>query len=49
MMKELYYLVHWPESQELMEIEGFDEHSSLYLDESAAYFVEKDWYDENVN
>ena len=31
-----------------MDIEGFDEHSSLYLDESAAYFVEKDWYDENV-
>ena len=47
-MKELYYLVHWPESQELMDIEGFYEHSSLHLDESSAYFVEKDWYDENV-
>ena len=47
-MKELYYLVHWPDSQELMEIEGIYEHSSLYLDESSAYFVDKDWYDENV-
>ena len=47
-MKELYYLVHWPESQELMDIEGFDEHSSLYFYESGADFVEKDWYDENV-
>jgi hypothetical protein len=45
-MKELYYLVHWPESQELIEIEGFEEHSSLVIDEGASYFVEKDWYDD---
>ena len=31
-----------------MDMQGFAEHSSLYLDESGAYFVEKDWYDENV-
>lgn len=40
-MKELYYLIHWPESQEFIEIEGFEEHSSLAIDEGAYYFVER--------
>ena len=46
---EEYVLVCWPESQELMEREGFDEHSSIADCEnfdSGAYFVEKDWLNE---
>lgn len=41
-----YILFQWPESQELMEVEGFEEHSNLADCEkfgSAAYFVEKEW------
>lgn len=46
MCKEKYVLVQWPDSQELMEYEGFNEHSS-YADYDtfgpAAYFVEEEW------
>lgn len=41
-----YVLVSWPESQELMEMEGFDEHASLADCEQfgpCAYFVDKEW------
>ena len=48
MNKNLYYYIGFPEVQDLMDLDGFDEHSSLCIDESSAYFVEKDWYDENV-
>lgn len=45
-----YIIVEWPESQELMDHEGFDEHACLINDESwldqygsMSYFVEEDW------
>ena len=43
-----YVLIEWPESQELMECDGFRDHSSLADCEtfgSSAYFVEKEWLD----
>ena len=43
---EDYVLISWPESQELMEMKGFEEHSSLADCEQfgpCAYFVEKEW------
>lgn len=43
---EGYEIIGWPDSQELMEIEGFEEHSSLADCEHfgpCAYFVEKEW------
>lgn len=47
-----YVIVTWPESQELMEREGFEENCHLINDESgldlygsSAYFVDKDWLD----
>jgi len=43
---EEYVLVTWPESQELMELDEFDENSSLdfSLDSGpCAYFVKKSW------
>ena len=55
-MEDVYVVVTWPESQDLMEIEGFNENSYLVNDErgitdfgSSAYFVNKDWYDRNSN
>lgn len=44
-----YVLIQWPESQTLMELEDFEEHSSLADCEifgPCAYFVEKEWLDE---
>lgn len=41
-----YILIKWPESQDLMELKGFEENSSLADYEKfgpAAYFVDKDW------
>ena len=41
-----YKLFTWPESQTLMDLPGFDEHSSLADEEQfgpCAYFVEEDW------
>lgn len=47
---EKYVIVTWPESQELMEYEYFENHSYLINDKqgmedfgSSAYFVEEDW------
>lgn len=45
-----YILVVYPFSQSLMELEGFDDNSSLAENElfgSAAYFVSKDWLEGN--
>lgn len=49
-------IVCWPESQELMELDGFRENCSLINGErgldtygSAAYLVDEDWYDEHSN
>ena len=45
-----YVIITWPEIQDLMEKEGFDEHSYLINDEkglddygSSSYFVEENW------
>ena len=47
-----YIIIAWPESQKLMELEDFEKHSYLINSEEgidtfgySAYFVEKDWYD----
>lgn len=49
-------IICWPESQELMEFDGFRENCSLINGErgldvygSSAYLVDKDWYDEWAN
>ena len=42
-----FLVVEWPESQELMEHEGFMDNCSLLLNDgfgSASYLVRKDWY-----
>ena len=48
-----YIIICWPESQELMELDGFRENCSLINGERgldtygySAYLVDKDWYDE---
>ncbi|MCC8119502.1 MAG: hypothetical protein LIP09_12260 [Bacteroidales bacterium] len=49
-MEATYVIVCWPESQELMDKEGFEEYSYPITDErglndfgSGAYFVDKKW------
>ena len=49
-------IICWPESQELMEFDGFRENCSLINGErglevygSSAYLVDKDWYDKRTN
>lgn len=49
-----YVVITWPESQKLIELEDFKDHSYLINSEEgidtfgySAYFVEKDWYDDN--
>ena len=48
-----YIVVSWPEVQDLMELEGFREHSYLINDDqglndfgSSAYFVDEQWLTE---
>ncbi len=47
LMTMYYKLIPWPEVQELMEREGFQEHSSLAYETdkfgSQAYFIELQW------
>ena len=45
-----FVVIEWPEIQELMDLEGFEENSHLILDEkgldkygSSAYFVNEKW------
>lgn len=52
-MKDTYTIVTFPDVQELMEIEGFDENSHLINDDpllskvgSSAYFVNSKWLDD---
>lgn len=48
MEQELYLLIEWPEVQDLMEKEGFDNNAYLKNDGCTAfpaYFVDKNWYD----
>ena len=51
-----YIIICWPESQELMELDGFRENCSLINGERgldiygySAYLVDKDWYDKYAN
>lgn len=53
-MRETFVVVEWPESQLLFDKEGFRENAYLVNDEvgmetfgSAAYFVNKKWYEAN--
>ena len=50
LMTMYYKLISWPEVQELMEREGFQEHSSLAYETdkfgSQAYFIELQWLKE---
>jgi len=55
-MKEEFIVVTWPDSQDLMELDGFRENSYLINDEkglddfgSSAYFVNKKWYEAKNN
>ena len=55
MDKETFEVVCWPESQMLMELDGFEENSYLVNDDrgllefgSSAYFVNRNWLEENV-
>ena len=56
MDKETFKVVCWPESQMLMELDGFEENSYLVNDDkgllefgSSAYFVNRKWLEEIVN
>ena len=51
-MGDLYTIVEWPDSQELMNEEGFEENCYLVNDAKGieefgycAYFVNKEWLD----
>ena len=55
MDKETFEVVCWPESQMLMELDGFEENSYFVNDDkgllefgSSAYFVNRKWLKENV-
>ena len=55
MDNETFEVVCWPESQMLMELDGFEENSNLIDDDkgllefgSSAYFVNRKWLEENV-
>lgn len=50
-----YYVIKYPESQELQDLEGFDDNAFLIEDEkgleifgSSAYFVNKEWYNAQI-
>ena len=56
MDKETFKVVCWPESQMLMELDGFEENSYLVNDDkgmlefgSSAFFVNRKWLEEIVN
>ena len=56
MDKETFEVVCWPESQMLMELDGFEENSYLVNDDkgmlefgSSAFFVNRKWREEIVN
>ena len=56
MDKETFEVVCWPESQMLMELDGFEENSYLVKDDrsllefgSYAFFVNRKWLEEKVN
>jgi hypothetical protein len=44
-----YILVEWPESQDLMNYEGFEDNCEASLNVSGAYYVDESWYKEYLN
>ena len=55
MDKDTFEVVCWPESQMLIELDGFEENSYLVNDDkgllefgSSSYFVNRKWLEENV-
>jgi hypothetical protein len=55
-MDEHYIVIQWPEIQDLMDKEGFDENAFLINDEKgyikfgdSAYFVNYDWFQNALN
>jgi hypothetical protein len=53
-MNDKYEIIVWPEIQELMELDGFEDNSYLINDEkgleefgSSAYFVNSNWLNNN--
>ena len=55
MDKDTFEVVCWPESQMLMELDGFEENSYLVNDDrgplefgSSAYFVNRTWLEAHV-
>ena len=42
-----YLYIEWPESQKLMEIEGFEDYCEPSSYRSGAYYVDEEWYNEN--
>ena len=56
MDKDTFEVVCWPESQMLIELDGFEENSYLVNDDrgllefgSSAFFVNRKWLEEKVN
>ena len=47
-MREEYYIIEWPESQDLMDEEGFEDNCFLLeagdIFGSSTYVVNKNWY-----
>ena len=48
MEKELYVRLGWPEYQECMDLQGFEENSH-YDPIEDYYFIKKEWYDSRRN
>lgn len=52
-MSDKFIVIEWPDSQEIMDWDGFEDNAFLVCDEhgmevfgSSAYFVDEDWYAE---
>lgn len=50
-----FYVIQFPESQALQDLDGFDDNAFLVNDEKgleifgpSAYFVNKEWYNEQI-
>lgn len=48
MIEGIYIRLGWPEYQEYMELEGFD-NNSVYDYYNNTYFIEKEWYEKVSN
>lgn len=55
-MREKYIIITWPESQDLMDVEGFNDNCYLITDDeglekfgSFAFFVKESWYNDHFH